>query len=129
MENAVPALNIVLKRQGTRALILSRADLSVVADTFDLRSMDATEMIVDALSRMLAGSENNVIRVIGAPTVIDAEAIEITLDSGPLKAAMIDYGWRILRLSLIISIITAAMIFLTVRRFVVSPLCHRCACR
>jgi len=35
---------------------------------------------------------------------------------------MLDYGWRILRLSLIISIITAAMIFLTVRRFVVSPL-------
>jgi signal transduction histidine kinase len=116
------ALNIVLKREGTRTLILSRDVMSEVAETFDLRSMDAAEMIVDAVARMLAGSESDVIRVIGAPTVIDAESIEITLDSGPLKAAMIDYGWRILRLSLIISIITAAMIFVAVRRFVVSPL-------
>jgi hypothetical protein len=79
-------------------------------------------MIVDALARMLTGGDSDVIRVIGAPTGLGAEAIEITLDSGPLKAAMIDYGWRILRLSLIISIITAAMIFVAVRRFVVSPL-------
>jgi signal transduction histidine kinase len=116
------ALNIVLERAGTRTLILSRGDMAQVSATFDLRRMDAAEMIVDALTRMLAGSESDVIRVIDAPTVIDAESIEITLDSGPLKAAMLDYGWRILRLSLIISIITAAMIFLTVRRFVVSPL-------
>jgi signal transduction histidine kinase len=116
------ALNIVLKRAGTRTLILSHDNMALVSDTFDLRGMDAAEMIVDALTRMLAGGESDVIRVIGAPTVIDAETIEITLDSGPLKAAMIDYGWRIFKLSLIISIITAAMIFVTVRRFVVSPL-------
>ncbi len=116
------ALNIVLQREGTRTLILSRDDMAEVSATFDLRVMDAAEMIVDALARMLTGGGSDVIRVIGAPTGLDAEAIEITLDSGPLKAAMIDYGWRILRLSLIISIITAAMIFLTVRRFVVSPL-------
>jgi signal transduction histidine kinase len=116
------ALNIVLKRAGTRTLILSHDNMALVSDTFDLRGMDAAEMIVDALTRMLIGGESDVIRVIGAPTVIDAETIEITLDSGPLKAAMIDYGWRIFKLSLIISIITAAMIFVTVRRFVVSPL-------
>jgi len=116
------ALNIVLQRAGTRTLILSRDDLAEVSATFDLRVMDAAEMIVDALARMLTGGDRDVIRVIGAPTSLDAEAIEITLDSGPLKAAMIDYGWRILRLSLIISIITAAMIFVAVRRFVVSPL-------
>jgi signal transduction histidine kinase len=116
------ALNIVLKREGTRTLILSRDDMAEVSATFDLRGMDAAELIVDALTRMLAGGNGDVIRVIGAPTAMDAEAIEITLDSGPLKAAMIDYGWRIFRLSLIISVITAVMIFATVRRFVVSPL-------
>jgi hypothetical protein len=116
------ALNIVLKRQGTRTLILSSDNMPEVSATFDLRAMAVTEMIVEALTRMLAGSDSDVIRVIGAPTGIDAEAIEITLDSAPLKAAMLDYGWRIFRLSLIISVITAAMIFLAVRRFVVSPL-------
>ncbi|MHA1537653.1 MAG: sensor histidine kinase [Alphaproteobacteria bacterium] len=116
------ALNIVLKRQGARALILSRDDVAEVSASFDLRGMGAAVMIVDALARMVSGGGSDVIRVIGAPTGLDAETIEITLDSGPLKAAMIDYGWRILRLSLVISLITAAMIFLTVRRFVVSPL-------
>ncbi|MCH8168889.1 MAG: sensor histidine kinase, partial [Proteobacteria bacterium] len=120
------AQNIVLQREGTRTLILSREDMDEVSATFDLRSMDAAEMIVDALARMVSGGGSDVIRVIGAPTGLppglDAAAIEITLDSGPLRAAMIDYGWRILRLSLIISIITAAMIFVAVRRFVVSPL-------
>ncbi len=116
------AQNIVLKREGTRTLILSSDDMTEVSASFDLRGMDAAEMIVDALARMVSGGGSDVIRVIGAPTGLDAEAIEITLDSGPLKAAMIDYGWRILRLSLIISIITAAMIFVAVRRFVVSPL-------
>ena len=116
------ALNIVLQRAGTRTLVLSRDDMAEVSATFDLRAREAAEMIVDALARMMTGGDSDVIRVIGAPTSLDAEAIEITLDSGPLKVAMIDYGWRILRLSLIISIITAAMIFVAVRRFVVSPL-------
>jgi signal transduction histidine kinase len=116
------ALNIVLQRGGARTLILSRDDMAEVSATFDLREMDAIEMIVEALARMVTGSGSDVIRVIDRPTGIEAELIEITLDSAPLKAAMLDYGWRILRLSLIISIITAAMIFLTVRRFIVSPL-------
>lgn len=117
------ALNIVLREEGTRTLILSIDEMAEVSATYDLRGMDAGTMIVDALKRMLTGGGNNVIRVIGEPTMMDTEgAIEITLDSGPLRAAMLDYGWRVLRLSLIISLITAAMIFLAVRRFVVAPL-------
>lgn len=116
------ALNIVLQRGGARTLILSRDDMSEVSATFDLRDMDAAALIVDALARMVAGAGSDVIRVIDTPAGIEAEAIEITLDSAPLKSAMLDYGWRILRLSLIISIITATMIFLAVRRAVVSPL-------
>ena len=79
---------IVLRREGTRTLILSRDDMAQVSASFDLRSMDAAEMIVDALARMVGGGGSDVIRVIGAPTGLDAEAIEITLDSGPLKSAM-----------------------------------------
>jgi len=116
------ALNIALQRAGTRTLILSRDRMAEVSATFDLRDMGASKMIVDALARMVTGSEGDVIRVVDTPIGIDAEVIEITLDSAPLKAAMLEYGWRILRLSLIISIFTAVMIFLAVRRFVVSPL-------
>ncbi|MDH3667009.1 MAG: HAMP domain-containing histidine kinase [Paracoccaceae bacterium] len=116
------ALNIVLREKGVSSIILSRDQMSEVTATFDLREMDPATLIMDALSRMTDGEDEAVIRVIDKPTVIDAEAIEITLDAAPLRDAMIEFGWRILRLSLIISVITAAMIFLTVRRFIVSPL-------
>jgi len=116
------ALNIVLRREGTRTLVLSRDDMAEVSATFDLREMNAGSMIYDALARMIFSGGNDVIRVIGEPSIEGSEAIEITLDSRPLRDAMIDYGWRILRLSLIISVVTAAMVFLVVRRFVVSPL-------
>lgn len=116
------ALNIALRRADTRTLVLSRDDMAMVSATFDLRGMRTDSMILDALRRMLPSDGNDVIRVIGESSIDSAEAIEITLDSGPLRQAMLDYGWRILRLSLIISVVTAAMVFLVVRRFVVSPL-------
>ena len=115
------ALNIVLRNEDARTLILSRDDMAEVAATFDLRMVGVADLITDALARM-AGGDGDVVRVIGPVTGLDAEAIEITLDTSPLRAAMIDYGWRIFRLSLIISVVTAAIIFLAVRRFVVSPL-------
>jgi signal transduction histidine kinase len=60
------------------------------------------------------------IRVIGRPPG-GASVLEITLDAEPLRRAMIDYGLRILRLSLVISALTAAVVFLAIRRLVVSP--------
>ncbi len=115
------ALNIVLRRRDVRTLILSRDEMTEVAASFDLSTAGTAELIADALRRM-AGGDGDTIRVIGPASGLDAEAIEITLDAGPLRAAMIDYGWRIFRLSLLISVITAGIIFLAVRRFVVSPL-------
>ncbi|HUF86859.1 MAG TPA: HAMP domain-containing sensor histidine kinase [Thermohalobaculum sp.] len=115
------AFNIVLRQADARTLILSRGDVAEVAATFDLRMAGVVDLIADALARM-AGSDGEIVRVIGPVTALEAEAIEITLDSGPLREAMLDYGWRIFRLSLLISLVTAAIIFLAVRRFVVSPL-------
>ncbi len=116
------ALNIVLRSQGTRTLILARDDMAAVSETYDLRSMGTSEMIWDALVGLFGATGHDTIRVIGAPAGLAHEAIEITLDSRPLHEAMMDYGWRILSLSLVISVITAAMIFLAMRRFVVAPL-------
>ena len=39
------ALNIVLKRAGTRTLILSHDNMALVSDTFDLRGMDVPQAI------------------------------------------------------------------------------------
>ncbi|MEM7505421.1 MAG: HAMP domain-containing sensor histidine kinase [Pseudomonadota bacterium] len=115
-------VNIVLQRDGVRELVLMRDAIPMVSKSFDLRQMGAGEMIVDALARMAMPIDGGVIHVTGVPPKGGGEIIEITLDPSPMKAAMIDYGWRILRLSLVISMITAAGIFFLIRLIVVRPL-------
>ncbi|MEM0943492.1 MAG: HAMP domain-containing sensor histidine kinase [Pseudomonadota bacterium] len=121
LENA-EVINIVLQRDGVRQLVLMREDMPMVSETFDLRQMAVGEMVVDALQRMVRPVTGEAIHVIGVPPKGGGEVIEITLTPAPMKAAMIDYGWRILRLSLVISLVTAAGIFLLIRWLVVSPL-------
>ncbi|MBY8974375.1 HAMP domain-containing histidine kinase [Rhodobacteraceae bacterium NNCM2] len=121
LDNA-EVVNIVFQRDGVRQFILGRDRVPMVSQTFDMRTMDFWDMITDSLRRMVAPTSGEVIRVIGVPPKGGGELIEITLDPAPLKAAMLDYGWRILRLSLIISLITAGGVFMLIRWLVVAPL-------
>ncbi|MFW5654097.1 MAG: sensor histidine kinase [Roseicyclus sp.] len=114
-------LNVVLRRDATRQLILSSDRMAPVAASFDLRDPTAWELVRDALAR-LANPEDEVIRVIGQPVNDAGLLIEITLPSAPLRAALIDYGLRILALSAIISGFTATLLFFSVRLLLVTPI-------
>lgn len=120
LENA-GVFNIVLRRNESRQLVLSSPIPSPVAATFDMRNATAFELIRDAMAR-LAEPEPQVIRVIGEPSRMAGLLIEVTLDTPDLRAAMIDYGLRILLLSAVISAVTALLLFLAVRRFLVKPI-------
>ncbi|PWE32742.1 sensor histidine kinase [Maritimibacter sp. 55A14] len=113
--------NVALRRDVVRELILSSDMPMSVSRTFDLRDTTALELIRDALAQ-LGNTEPGVIRVIGEPLRDAGMLIEVTLPTEPLRAAMIDYGLRILMLSLVISVITSALLFLAVRRFMVAPI-------
>lgn len=113
--------NVVLRRDEVRQLILSSPIPSPVQSTFDLRDPTAFELIGDAMMRLLTPG-NDVIRVIGNPVREAGLLIEVTMASGPLRAEMVDYGLRILLLSAVISVITAMLLFLAVRRFLVKPI-------
>jgi signal transduction histidine kinase len=60
--------------------------------------------------------------VIGQPVQQAGLLIEITMAAQPLRAALIDYGGRILLLSAVISAITAFMLFWAVQRLIVAPI-------
>ena len=79
------------------------------------------QLIRDAIAPV-ADPENRVIRVIGNPVQEAGLLIEITMETAPLRAAMIDYGLRILVLSALISAVTAVLLFLAVRRLLVLPI-------
>ncbi|MEO8242180.1 MAG: HAMP domain-containing sensor histidine kinase [bacterium] len=113
--------NVVLRRDQVRQLVLSSPIPSPIAGTYDLREAGPLQLIADAATAVLH-SKNEVIRVIGYPVEDAGLLIEITLESGPLRSAMVDYGIRILGLSALISVVTAVLLFIAVRRLMVMPI-------
>ena len=113
--------NVVLARDEVRTLMLSSSMPSAISKTYDLRDPSAWTLIMDAIGRLLE-TDNHVIRVIGHPVQEAGLLIEVTMESGPLRAAMIDYGVRILALSAVISVLTAFLLFFAVRYFIVKPI-------
>jgi signal transduction histidine kinase len=113
--------NVVLRRDEVRQLVLSSPVPDEIHDSFDLRMAGPWELIRDAFA-VLADPENRIIRVIGAPVQDAGTLIEVTMQTKPLRDAMIDYGLRILVLSALISVVTALLLFLAVQRLLVLPI-------
>lgn len=113
--------NVVLRRDEMRQLVLSSPLPGPVSSTYDMRDPPAWRLIADAQARIF-DRQDQVIRVIGNPVRDGGLLIEITLPTAPLRMALIDYGLRILALSAVISIITAGLLFLAVRRVIVKPI-------
>lgn len=113
--------NVVLRRDEVRQLVLSSPMPQLIAGTVDLRDSSAISLIRDAMRR-LGSPKNEVIRVIGAPVRDAGLLIEVTMETAPMRAAMIDYGLRILVLSAVISVITALLLFVALRIFLVKPI-------
>ena len=113
--------NVVLRRDEVRQLVLSAPMPQVIAGTVDLRNSSAGVLIRDAMRRLIS-PQNEVIRVIGAPVRDAGLLIEVTMETAPMRAAMIDYGLRILALSAVISVITALLLFVALRIFLVKPI-------
>ena len=113
--------NVVLRRDEVRQLVLSSPIPEPIKNTFDLREQTAWMLIRDAMMRLL-NPETEVIRVIGEPSRQAGLLIEVTVSTEDLRAEMIDYGLRILALSAFISVITAGLLFISVRVLLVRPI-------
>ena len=113
--------NVVLRRDEVRQLVLSSPMPHPISVTYDLRMAGPVQLIRDA-AMSLFQPQNRVIRVIGNPVQDAGILIEITMESRPLRDAMLDYGLRILGLSALISVVTAVLLFLAVRRLMVLPI-------
>ena len=113
--------NVVLRRNEVRELVLSSPIPEPIHATFDMREATAWTLIRDAMTR-LADPADRIVRVIGHPVREGGLLIEVTMPTAPLRAAMIDYGLRILALSAVISILTAALLFFAVRAILVKPI-------
>ncbi len=120
LENA-GVFNVALRRDEASELMLSSPIPHMVDMTVDLRAQTPLTLMRDAMRRLIT-PENQIIRVIGHPARMGGELIEVTMETAPLRRAMLDYGLNILLLSAVISVITAFLLFLAVRRLMVRPI-------
>lgn len=114
-------LNIVLRRNEVRELVLAMPIPAPISKTFDLRNADLLSAIKDAFICALA-PEDNVIRVIGQPVKDAGIQIEIVMLEAPVTQAMMDYGRNVLLLSLLISLVTGSLLFLSLQALITRPI-------
>ncbi|MFP3921811.1 MAG: ATP-binding protein [Dichotomicrobium sp.] len=112
---------VALKREDFRSLLLEKEMPSEIDAHYDLRSASWLTLIGDALYTIVA-PEGRTIRVIGPVQAGNGAFIEILLDESLLKAAMFRYGLNILALSLLISVIAAALVYLSLNWLLVKPI-------
>ena len=117
----VGAHSIALRRPGEGKLMLMREAPGPVDASFDLREAGALELIADAFAS-LTGPGDRVIRVVGSSPHQPAASVEVVIDEAPLCQAMFAFGERILALSLAISLITAALVYIALHLLLVRPM-------
>ena len=76
--------------------------------------------ILDAFD-MLLSDDKDVMRVVG-PAPMGGDFLEIVLDEAPLRQAMLRFSFNIMLLSLVISGITAMLVYLALHHLLVRPM-------
>ena len=114
-------LTVTLRRSEVRELALSVPNPPMIAAKYDITDPAFVTLMRGAIRAFLT-PQNRVIQVIGRTRQGESIGIEITMNEAPLRAAMIDYGLRILYLSLAISAAVAAMLFFAVQWLIVRPM-------
>ncbi len=115
------AYGIVLRGPTSKALVLG-ADMPPRIDaTYDLRKGRFFSLIGQAF-RVLADDAPRVLRIIGISPKAPDVVVEVVIDQAPLRAAMLDYSWRILALSIVISMSTAVLVFISLHWLFVRPM-------
>ncbi|MGD8810431.1 MAG: sensor histidine kinase, partial [Gammaproteobacteria bacterium] len=116
----VGAIGMSVRRSGAR-LVVSVEQPPPVATTFDLENASILDLMGDAFMTLFRG-EDRMIRVTGTSPRDRNVWIELVLHEEPLREAMIAFGWRILGLSIVISLITATLVFLALQWLMVLPM-------
>lgn len=108
-------------KSGQQRRLLAAADMPQKIDhDIDMRDVSAWSAIVDAFQVMLE-SGDEVMRIIG-PAPGSGQFIEVVVDEKPLRAAMFRFSRNVLLLSLVMTSITAGLIYYALHHLFVRPM-------
>jgi signal transduction histidine kinase len=115
-------LVVSLQKGEVRQLMLRGSDDVMVDESFDLRTTRWYSAISEAFGVLFRGGGERVISVIDKPPNMSGDEIEITLYEEPLRQAMLKYGFNILMLSIVLSLLVAGMIYAALNSMLVRPM-------
>lgn len=113
--------HVVIIRRSDARLVLSGGAPPVVDATFYLAEQGEVEKVIDALDVYLQ-FDDRVLRVISRSPADPLITVELVLDEAPLRERMLAYGLNIFGLSLLISFVTASLVYLTLHWLLVRPM-------
>ncbi|MBC8339684.1 MAG: HAMP domain-containing histidine kinase [Rhodospirillales bacterium] len=115
------AYGIVLNRPERRMLMLSK-DMPPNVDLMVDMHIDSFFGFIRDAFETLAQSKNRVLRVVGPSPKDPSVTIEILIDEAAMRTAMWDYSRRIFNLSIVISLFTATLVYLSLQWLMVRPM-------
>jgi len=122
--------NELLADVGAHGIVVHKPDATLMIDaemppvpdaTFDLRDAGMFTLMRDALMTMVR-SDNRILRVLDVSSKEPGDVVELLLDERPLRLEMWNFAGRLFGVSLVISLITAALVFLSLRWLLVTPM-------
>jgi signal transduction histidine kinase len=122
--------NRLLADVGARSIVVHEKYETLMIDsqmppmpeaTYDLRGVSMFALMRDALETLFSHG-NPVIRVLDASRKEPGVVVEVLLDQRPLRTEMWRFGGRLLGMSIVISLTTAALVYLTLQWLLVAPM-------
>ena len=117
----VGAYSVGLTRPGAGKLMLMVTTPGPVDASYDLREASFFGLIGDAFMTLMDDG-GRVLRVVGVSPKDGKTLVEVVLEEAPLRRQMLGYSERILALSLVISLFTAALVYLSLHLLMVRPM-------
>jgi hypothetical protein len=119
---SIGARAVAIKMGSERRLLAASTVPTHIAQNIDMRDVKWWRAISEAFDTLLFCMPDDAIRVVGPAPMAHGEFMEIVLDEAPLCSAMLNFSVNILLLSLIISGITAMLVFFALHYLLVRPM-------
>lgn len=111
--------SVMLRREDLKLLILMGDEAHPIEAEYELEQVPTLDAVMHALNVLV--SKPRTIMVRGMPRY-GTEKVDVVLSEAPLKAEMIDYGLRVLGLSIVISVFSAGLVYIALYFMLVRPM-------
>ena len=113
---------VSVKRADFRRLVLGMPDEMAIAGFYDLRSESFLRQMIDGMEAFVA-PPGRLIRVAGSSDMMPrGDEIDVVIDETPLRAALWHYANNIFWVTLLVSMITGALVYLALAGLLVRPM-------